>query len=173
VLQRLGTAWRGLPGEDGRRATVGLSVLLVALLVAAGVLLTRVRGYQEEEARRQAVLAAARQTAVHFTTLDYRRGEADLRRVLDGATGDFKKEFSSGLGQLRRLITQNRAVSTGRVLEAGLVAGDAEEARVLVVADSTVRNQATPRGQRRHYRMQLDLRREGGRWLTSNLEFVG
>jgi hypothetical protein len=44
---------------------------------------------------------------------------------------------------------------------------------LLVVADSTVSNKATPTGQRRHYRMQLELRREGGRWLTSNLEFVG
>jgi Mce-associated membrane protein len=176
ALHRVATGVRRLAargGDPGPTVTVGLSVLLAALLVTAGVLTTRVRHYQGEESRRQAVLAAARQTTISFTTLDYRRGDADLRRVLDGATGAFKQEFSNGSRQLRQLITQNQAVSKGQVLEAGLVAADADSARVLVVADSTVTNKSTPKGQRRHYRILLDLRREGGRWLTSNLEFVG
>jgi Mce-associated membrane protein len=163
-----------LPGGGASRtALVGFSLLLVALLVVAGVLGRRVHGYGSQESSRQAALAAARQTAVDFTTLDYRHGKADLQRVMDGATGDFKEEFGNGFDQLSQVINKNQAVSQGQVLEAGLVESDADSARVLVVADSTVSNKATPTGQRRHYRMQLELRREGDRWLTSNLEFVG
>ena len=156
----------------GRLTAVGLCVVLVTLLVVAGVLGTRVRRYQAEESRRQEILAAARQTVVNFTTLDYRHGQTDLQRVLQGATGDFERELSGGLGQLRELITENRAVSRGEVLEAGLASHDSDSARVLVVADSTVSNRSSPTGQRRHYRIQLDLRREGARWLVSDLEFV-
>ncbi len=175
ALRRLGSGWgRLLPsGEASRPALVGLALLLIVLLVGAGLLGRRVHGYGSQESRRQAALTAARQMAVNFTTLDYRHGKADLQRVMDGATGDFKEEFGNGFDQLGTIISRNQAVSQGQVLEAGLVSSDADSARVLVVADSTVSNKATPTGQRRHYRMQLELRREGGRWLTSNLEFVG
>lgn len=160
-------------GQASRPALVGLSLLLLVLLVAAVTLGQRVRGYSSQESRRQAALAAARQMAVNFTTLDYRHGKADLQRVMDGATGDFKEEFGNGVDQLGQIIGKSQAVSQGQILEAGLVESDADSARVLVVADSTVSDKATPTGQRRHYRMQLELRREGGRWLTSNLELVG
>jgi Mce-associated membrane protein len=175
ALRHLGPGWRRLlpSGAASHPALAGFSLLLVALLVGAVLLTGRVHGYGSQESRRQAALAAARQMAVNFTTLDYRHGKADLQRVLDGATGDFKQEFGNGFDQLGQIISRNQAVSQGQVLEAGLVSSDADSARVLVVADSTVSNKATPTGQRRHYRMQLDLRREGGRWLTSNLEFVG
>jgi Mce-associated membrane protein len=42
-----------------------------------------------------------------------------------------------------------------------------------VVADSTVSNLNTKSPQPRHYRLQLDLVRQGSRWLTSDLQFVG
>lgn len=157
----------------GRGVVVGLSVALVLLLAAAGTLGWFVRGYHAEESRRQEILAAARQMVVNFTTLDYQHGRRDLDRVLDASTGDFKQEFSAGTQQLQQLITENRTVSKGQVLEAGIVSYDDDSARVLVVADSTVTNKAIPKGQERHYRIQLDLRREGDRWLTSELEFVG
>ena len=64
-------------------------------------------------------------------------------------------------------------MSRGEVLDAGIVSDDADSARVLVVADSTVTNAAQPQPQKRHYRMQLDLVRSGGRWLVSDLQFVG
>jgi Mce-associated membrane protein len=44
---------------------------------------------------------------------------------------------------------------------------------VLVVADATVANTASPSGQVRNYRLQMDLVQQGGQWLTSAIEFVG
>ncbi|MGH8894715.1 MAG: hypothetical protein ACRDWY_15645 [Actinomycetes bacterium] len=123
--------------------------------------------------RRTEILQAARQHAVNFTTLDYRRLDRDLGRVLDGATGEFRTQFEAGTKDLSELVTANKAVSEGEVLEAGLVSDDADSARVLVVADSTVTNAADPKPQKRHYRLQLDLVRDGDRWLVSDLQFVG
>ncbi|MGW2939307.1 hypothetical protein ACWGQ5_54015 [Streptomyces sp. NPDC055722] len=50
---------------------------------------------------------------------------------------------------------------------------DARSARVLVVAASKVTNIAAPEGQARTYRLQLDLAREAGSWLTSDVAFAG
>jgi Mce-associated membrane protein len=93
--------------------------------------------------------------------------------VLKGATGEFKKEFAAQTEQLTKLVAENKSVSEGQVLDAGIVRADADSARVLVVADSKVTNTAAPQGQARTYRLQLDLVREHGRWLTSDVEFVG
>ncbi|MFJ4981355.1 hypothetical protein ACIP6X_39605 [Streptomyces coeruleorubidus] len=131
--------------------------------------------YQQREAdqRRQGILAAARQSALNFTSLDYRHYDRDSANVLAGATGEFKKQFTAQTEQLTKLVAQNKSVSQGQVLEAGIVRSDEDSARVLVVADSKVSNTAAPEGEARTYRLQLDLVHKDGRWLTSDVEFVG
>ncbi|MGW5198070.1 hypothetical protein [Streptomyces spiralis] len=155
--------------------------LLSAGLVAATVLTTvpcvwlgwKLSDQRAAEQRRQDILAAARQSALSFTSLDYRHYDRDSGNVLKGATGEFKKEFAAQTAQLTKLVAQNKSVSEGQVLEAGIVRSDARSARVLVVADSKVTNIAVPEGQARTYRLQLDLERVAGRWLTSDVAFVG
>ncbi|MFB6958222.1 hypothetical protein ACFCYB_14535 [Streptomyces sp. NPDC056309] len=155
--------------------------LLSAGLVAATVLTTvlcvwlglKLSDQRAAEQRRQDILAAARQSALSFTSLDYRHYDRDSGNVLKGATGEFKKEFAAQTAQLTKLVAQNKSVSEGQVLEAGIVRSDARSARVLVVVDSKVTNAAAPEGQARTYRLQLDLARVGGRWLTSDVVFVG
>lgn len=110
-------------------------------------------------------------TELHF--LDYRHYDRDSANVLAGATGDFKKQFAAQTEQLTQLVATNKSVSEGQVLEAGIVRSDESSARVLVVADSKVTNTAVPHGEARTYRLQLDLVHRDGRWLTSDVEFVG
>jgi Mce-associated membrane protein len=152
---------------------VVLAVVSVAAVVLAATTTSRLAASTDRDQRRTAVLGAARQQAVNFTTLDYQHLDRDLRRVLRGSTGDFRSQFRSGTKDLSALVTENKATSQGEVLEAGIVSDDTDSARVLVVADSTVTNSADPKPQKRHYRMQLDLVREGSRWLVSDLQFVG
>jgi Mce-associated membrane protein len=154
-------------------ALAALALAAVACLVLVSLTLPRLSAAQEREERRTEVLQAARQAAVNFTTLDYRRLDRDLGRVLDGATGEFRTQFEAGTQDLAELVTANQAVSRGEVLEAGIVTADEDSARVLVVADSTVTNTAGTEPQKRHYRLQLDLVRDDGRWLVSDLQFVG
>jgi Mce-associated membrane protein len=147
-------------------ATVGTTAL--ALWLAFGLY-----GQREADQRRQGILAAARQSALNFTSLDYRHYDRDSANVLAGATGEFKKQFTAQTEQLTKLVAQNKSVSQGQVLEAGIVRSDEDSARVLVVADSKVSNTAAPEGEARTYRLQLDLVHKDGRWLTSDVEFVG
>ncbi|MFJ8079844.1 hypothetical protein ACIQ6Y_04335 [Streptomyces sp. NPDC096205] len=150
-----------------------LIVATVLTTVSALWLGFRVYEHREAEQRRQDILAAARQSALNFTSLDYRHYDRDSAQVLKGATGDFKEQFAGQTEELTKLVAQNRSVSEGQVLEAGVVRSDEDSARVLVVADSKVTNVAVPKGEGRTYRLQLDLVLEDGRWLTSAVEFVG
>jgi Mce-associated membrane protein len=164
-----------LAGRRFARRLAGAALLAVAAGLAATAVHqgAAVRDDRAIGERRQAVLAAARQEAVNFTTLDYRTLDRDLARVADGATGDFRTQFLGQGDQLRSLLTANRAVSTGQVLQAGLVSDTAGTAEVLLAVDSRVTNTATPAGAVRHYRIQLDLQLVSGRWRTSQLRFVG
>ncbi|MFF8406032.1 hypothetical protein ACF06P_30925 [Streptomyces sp. NPDC015684] len=163
----------GVTGSGARLLAAGLvatTVLTAVLCVWLGLKLADQRAAEQ---RRQDILAAARQSALNFTSLDYRHYDRDSGNVLKGATGEFKKEFAAQTAQLTKLVAQNKSVSQGQVLEAGIVRSDTRSARVLVVADSKVTNTGAPEGQARTYRLQLDLARVAGRWLTSDVTFVG
>lgn len=149
-----------------------LGALVLALIAGGAFLGVRWQQARETEQRYAAVLDAARAEALAFTTLDHRTVEEDTARVLAGATGSFKRQFEASLDQLTELATQNESVSKGEVLSAGVVSVDADSARVVVVADSTVSNVNSPSPQPRHYRIQMDLVRHGDAWLASDLEFV-
>ncbi|MFE9622162.1 hypothetical protein [Streptomyces sp. NPDC006527] len=156
-----------------RLLPAGLVVATVLTTAAAVWLSVRVYEQRQTEQRRQDILAAARQSALNFTSLDYRHYDRDSRNVLRGATGAFKEQFAAQTAELTELVARNRSVSEGQVLEAGIVRADEHSARVQVVADSKVTNTAVPQGEARTYRLQLDLVLENGRWLTSDVEFVG
>jgi len=150
----------------------------MALFVVAGLVAAVLVGRSVLAARQRVALggdavAAATQLGVNFTTLDYRSFDRDAGRVLAGATGTFKSEFSAQSSQLKQLVTSNKAVSKGKVLQAGLVSYDADSARVLLVVDAEVTNSSATTPVARHYRMQVDLNRSGGQWLAAQLQFVG
>ncbi|MCW2608145.1 MAG: hypothetical protein JWO60_2838 [Frankiales bacterium] len=167
------------PTRTGLRAvlggTLGLalwSLLVLALLVTAAVFgLQWFRAEQRADVRADA-LQAARQEALNLTSVDGTDVKADLDRVLEGASGQFRQEFEAQAARLSTVLEENQVRAEGNVLDAGLTRADGDSATALVVIDSVVRNKAIPDGQTRTYRMQLELERVGSRWLTNRLEFV-
>lgn len=147
----------------------GALVLLTAL---AGFLLYKVRSAQLDDQARQQALTAARQSALNISSIGTNDFAAGVARVLDGATGQFRQDFSARTGQLEQLLKDNSVSAQGRVLEAGLVRSDRSSATALVAVDSTVKNKQVPAGRVNNYRMKLELQKVGNRWLTSSLEFV-
>ena len=155
--------------------TVGLtlwSLLVLALLVAAVVAGLRLRAADQRADLRADALQAARQEALNLTSVDGTDIEADLERVLEGASGTFREEFEAQSRTLRSVLEENEVRAEGNVLDAGLSRFSEDAATALVIIDSVVRNKGDPDGQTRTYRMQLELERVGDRWLTSSLEFV-
>ena len=161
------------PRSRARLALYALAALMLLLLIAAVVLGLRVRDAALDDEARDAALAAARQSALNLTSIDQAEFEQDVERVLEGATGEFRQDFQARSGDLETLLRENEVVAEGRVLEAGIVRADRQNATALVVVDANVRNKATPEGRVNSYRMRLEVEKVGDRWLTSSLEFVG
>jgi Mce-associated membrane protein len=158
-----------------RVAAAGLVLVLVASLVLAGVMGRSWWDRRQLDEAHQQALAAARQTTVNFMSISAATVDRDLRRISDGATGDFKDEFTRDSAQVKSAVTQNKVDSKADVLRVALVSGDRRHAVVLVAVDATIHNKAAPDGRLLHYRVRLDLTRDGrtGRWLVSQLQFVG
>jgi Mce-associated membrane protein len=155
--------------------TAALAVVTCAAVVAA--VLLGLCWYDDRTLNRahEQALAAAKQTTVNFVSVSASSVDRDLQRIVDGATGDFRDEFTRGESQVRAAIVENKVDSHGSVLRAALVSGDRRSAVVLVAIDATVKNAKTPDGRASHYRIQVDVSRDpgSGRWLVSRLQFVG
>lgn len=167
------------PGDEPVRRRRGrrigrwlVAAALVLLTAAAGFLLYQVRSAQLDEQARQQALTAARQSAINISSISTNDFAAGVARVLDGATGQFRQDFSARTGELQQLLKDNNVSAQGNVLEAGLVRSDRRSATALVAVDSTVKNKQVPTGRVNNYRMKLQLEKVGDHWLTSSLEFV-
>jgi Mce-associated membrane protein len=157
----------------GRLTFWAAIVVLVCALVTAAVQGWQYNDQRRMEDARQQALAAARQTTVNFVTISAATVDRDLQRVADGATGDFKDEFTRSEPQVRAAVVENKVDSRGTVLRAAVVSADRSSAVVLVAVDATVRNVNAPTGRLAHYRIRVDLAQVNGVWLVSTLEFVG
>ena len=153
--------------------SLALIALLVVLLAVGVVMFSKWRDEKTTHEAYDDALAAAKAETLAFTTLDYRSAKASVDRVQKGATGDFAKQFAKQSAAIEKLTRQNKSLSKGTVVSAGVVSMDKDSARVIVVADSQVTNKTTKKPVPRHYRLQLDLEKKDGEWLTGALEFVG
>ena len=153
-----------------RRLLVGS--VLTALLVVVG---ERGVTWQEQRQRVSDAKAAASAATAEVRGLIGIGGstsKADLDDLLDGATGQFRAELEAQAGQLRKALVANKVTATGDVVSAGVVDVEDGRATVIVAAAGTVRNSKTAEAEPRSYRLRVDLRSDGGRWLVSGLEFV-
>ncbi len=161
--------------RGGTWAIGGLVLALVALLVAIGVVVTSRAAATDDEltAAQREVAAAARVEALAFLAVDHTDMDPLIDAVLAGATGDFAEQYAAQRDMLTSEAVRTEATSTGEVVALGVGSLDDDSATVLLAANSTVTNTGTgSEGQVRYYRLRLDLVREGGRWLTSDVEFV-
>lgn len=117
---------------------------------------------------------AARAETLAFLAVDHTRMDKLTDRVLDGATGTFKKQYKASLKSLKEAATSQKSVSKGHIDEIGLSEVDADSASVFVAAGSKVQNKGTKgEFEDRSWRIKLTMVKEGSRWLVSQLEFVG
>lgn len=155
------------------------AVLLAIVLVAgvvAGVLYVRGGESEAEAAASQypAIAEAAEDLTTNFLTVDYKNMDALTAKVVDGSTGEFKKEYSDSLKELKDAAAQQESTAKGSVDAVGISEADADSATAFVSAGSTVKNTGTKgKTEQRSWRIKLSMVKEGDRWLVGKLEFVG
>jgi Mce-associated membrane protein len=163
--------------RGGSAVLVSSLIVLTALLALLVLLLLQGSGRNGRDDARSGAAAAARAEALNLTTIRYNTADADLRRILDGATGKLRSQFAEQQPQFARSLGADRSRSRGNVLAVGVVNASASKgtAQVVVAADATVTTAVNGNDQSvlKHYRMVMRLVKLHGRWLVSDVAFAG
>jgi Mce-associated membrane protein len=155
-----------------RPIAVGLAII-VALFGLGGWLGFRVHQDNQVQAQRNLYVQVARQTAINLTTIDYTEVDADIKRVLDSATGAFHDEFQNRSRPFVEVVKKVQSKSEGTVSEAGLLSYTKDQAKVLVAVAVKTSMAAAPADQEpRRWRMRLTVDKTGDSAKVSNVEFV-
>lgn len=162
-------------GVDG--ALLALVVLLLAAALVGGLLVLQVREDRAQAATEQErygeVLAASRAEAEAFVNIRYDDAQASIDQVAEGATGGFRAQYTASSERVVAELRQSKSVFEGAVLYAGVLDVDQDSATVLVATTGTLASKQTDNQPVRHdFRLQLELVREDGRWLTNDLQLV-
>lgn len=159
-----------------RRGAVALGVVATVLLAAIVALGVTVKAHVDDRdaliAARGSAVAAARQEIINLDSLAYQTIDRDIKRVLAGATGTFKEQFTRAQQTLKAQVLQRKSVSTGKVLSAAVVRADPDTATVLVAAERSVKDSTTTTGGVAHDRWRVNLEKHRGQWLVAALEPV-
>ena len=105
---------------------------IVALLGVGGWLGFRVHQDDQVQAQRSLYVQAARQTAINLTSINYTEVDADIKRVLDSATGAFHDEFQNRSQPFVQVVKKVQSKSEGTISESGLLSYTNDRAQVLV-----------------------------------------
>ena len=159
---------------SGTRGLIAASTaVVVALLGLGGWLGFRVHQDDQGRAQRNLYVQVARQTAINLTTIDYTEVDADIKRVLDSATGDFHEEFQSRSQPFVEVVKKVQSKTEGTIAEAGLLSYANDQAQVLVaISVKTSMAGAPPDQEPRRWRMRLTVDKSGDGAKVSKVEFV-
>jgi Mce-associated membrane protein len=152
--------------------TVGVAVV-VALLGVGGWLGFRLHQDDQVRAQRSLYVQVARQTAINLTTINYSQVDADIKRVLDSATGGFHDEFQNRSQPFVEVVKKVQSKTEGTIAEAGLLNYTKDQAQVLVAISVKTSMANAPADQEpRRWRMRLTVDKTGDGAKVSNVEFV-
>ncbi|HTF54593.1 MAG TPA: hypothetical protein VK735_44735 [Pseudonocardia sp.] len=150
-------------------AVAAVLVLAVAAAVTFGVLLQQRAASDRAGAQ---ALATAKAYAVTVTSYDYQNLDRNFADVLDGATGEFKDQYSGASQTLRQLIANAKATAKGTVLGAGISSASPDQVQVVVFVDQSISNAATTQPRIDRNRVLMTLTPHDGRWLVGKLELM-
>ena len=154
-----------------RAMLFGLAVV-TALAVLVGWLGFRVHQSQQAQAERSRFVEVARQGALNLTTIDWQHADADVHRILDGATGEFYDDFAHRSQPFIDVVKQAKAKTVGTVTEAGLESETIASAQALVAVSVQTSNAGESEQVPRLWRMRITVQKVGDQVKVSNVGFV-
>lgn len=170
------------PAEgDARIGTRSRRVMRRVLVVSAGLCfvgalgLSACLGWQLRQrdavsTASRAALDTAKAYAVTLSSIDAKDVDKNFHDVLNGSTGEFKGMYSQSSTQLRQLLIDNKAVSHGVVVQAGVTSATASKVDVILFVDQSISNAVTPDPRLDRLRMVMTMELIDGRWLASHVE---
>ncbi len=154
------------------RAITVSSVVVVCLATLLCWYGFRVHQAQQTQAARFAFLQVARQSAVNLTTIDWRHADADMRRILDSATGEFHDDFARRSRPFVEVLQQAEAATKGTITAAALESQTGDTAQALVAVSVQTSNGGEADAVPRVWRMRITVARVGDQIKVSKVGFV-
>jgi Mce-associated membrane protein len=154
-----------------RAMLLGLAVV-VALAGLVGWFGLRVNHSHQAQAQRNLFLQVARQGALNLTTIDWQHADADVHRILDGATGEFYNDFAKRSQPFIEVLKQAKAKTVGTITEAGLESETNDSGRALVILSVQTSNNGEAEQVPKEWRMRIDVQKSGDQVKVSNVGFV-
>ena len=155
-----------------RWATLFSLAVIVALAAVLGWFGFRLHQSHQAQAQRSQLLQVARQGALNLTTIDWQHADSDVRRILDGATGEFHDDFAKRSKPFIEVVKQAKATTVGTITEAGLESETADTAQALVAVSVQTSNAGATDQEPRAWRMRIYMQRVGDQVKVSNVGFV-
>lgn len=153
--------------------TVAAVAIICGLLGLSGFMAWHHRGSVEQQQRATAFIAAAKQGVVNITSFDFAKAKADVQRVLDCSTGEFRDDFQKRAADFTSAVEQSMVVTRGTVNSAGIESMGKDSAVVLVSATSHVIDRTGEGKQDPHaWRLKVTMARDGDRIKMSKVVFA-
>jgi Mce-associated membrane protein len=152
-------------GPRWRRAVAGAVVLAVA--AAAAWFAYQDYSRPSTGSAQAAAAKAAQSDAVALSTYRYTDLDGFFGSVKSFSTAGFSSSFTKGAQSLVKILTQYKAVSTGKVASFGVTSFGGGKASVLVMVDQTVANSATKTPTAETEAFEFGMVEQGGRWLLN------
>lgn len=153
-------------------ATIAGLALVVALAGLTGWLGFRAYESHQADEQRKLFLQVGRQGALNLTTIDWQQADADVKRILDSATGTFYDDFQKRAQPFVEVVKQAQSKSVGTIAEAGVESESDNGAQVLVAVTVKTSNAGAPEQAPRAWRMRISVEKVGDEAKVSNVEFV-
>lgn len=167
------TGWRRwVPSKSAIAALAAIA--LVIGFVAASTYMVLQHGDATQSRKREAeFVAGAKQGVVSMISLDFTKAKADVQRVIDNSTGQFRDEFQQRAKDFIAVVEQSKAITEGTVNAAAVESVADTSAVVLVAATSRVTNSPPGKDEPpKIWRLRVTVADEGGKYKMSKVEYV-
>lgn len=149
-----------------------IAAVLVGALVFSGIFGWKVWQQHQIDAAGEQALSVAIPYTETLTSIDSNDIDESFRKILNGATGDLKKDFTPASVQLRQLLLDNKASSHGKVVNSAIQFKSTDKVVLLMMVDQSITNTQRPDPRVDKSRMKITMEKIDGRWLASKLEYL-
>lgn len=149
-----------------------IAAVLVGALVFSGIFGWKVWQQHKIDAAGEQALSVAIPYTETLTSIDSNDIDESFRKILNGATGDLKKDFTPASVQLRQLLLDNKASSHGKVVNSAIQFKSTDKVVLLMMVDQSITNTQRPDPRVDKSRMKITMEKIDGRWLASKLEYL-
>jgi Mce-associated membrane protein len=164
------TGWRRRIPMIGAVAGV---ILVICFTGASVYMVLQHRDTTKHQQREAAFVAGAKQGVLNMISLDFNKAKADVQRVIDSSTGQFKDDFQQRANDFIAVVTQSKAITEGTVNAAAIESMDRDSAVVLVSATSQVTNSPPGKDEPpRIWRLRVTVAQVNGQYKMSKVEYV-